>query len=52
MLEGQFQVTCCLNSVYNLLARLDLVWTTVRSRHPKQNQVNQDALKKTSATRW
>jgi transposase len=51
MLEGQFQVTCCLNSVYNLLARLDLVWTTVRSRYPKQNQVNQDAFKKTSATR-
>lgn len=37
LLEEQFQVTCCLNSVYNLLARLDLVWITVRSKHPKQN---------------
>lgn len=49
MLEEQFQVTCCLNSVYNLLARLDLVWITVRSKHPKQNQASQDAFKKTFA---
>lgn len=51
LLEEQFQVTCCLNSVYNLLARLDLVWITVRSKHPKQSQAGQDAFKKTSATR-
>jgi transposase len=51
MLEGQFQVTCCLNSVYNLLSRLDLVGITVRSKHPKQSQENQDAFKKTSVTR-
>lgn len=37
LLEEQFQVTCCLNSVYNLLARLDLVWITARSKHPKEN---------------
>lgn len=51
MLEKQFQVTCCLNSVYNLLSRLDLVWITVRSKHPKQSQTSQDAFKKTFATR-
>jgi transposase len=51
MLEEQFQVTCCLNSVYNLLARLDLVWITVRSKHPKQNQASQDAFKKTFTRR-
>jgi transposase len=51
MLEEQFQVTCCLNSVYNLLARLDLVWITVRSKHPKQSQACQDTFKKTFATR-
>ena len=51
MLEEQFQVTSCLNSVYNLLARLGLVWITVRSKHPKQSQASQDAFKKTFATR-
>jgi transposase len=51
LLEERFQVTCCLGSVYNLLARLDLVWITVRSKHPKQIQGDQDSFKKTSATR-
>jgi transposase len=51
MLEEQFQVACSLNSVYNLLARLDLVWITVRSKHPKQSQTRQDTFKKTFATR-
>ena len=51
MLEEQFQVTCCLNSFYNLLARLNLVWITVRSKHPKQSQASQDAFKKTFAAR-
>ena len=50
LLEEQFQVMCCLNSVYNLLARLDLVWITVRSKHPKQSQMSQDTFKKTFAT--
>jgi transposase len=44
MLSEQFQVACCVNSVYNLLGRLDLVWITVRSKHPKQSQANQDAF--------
>ena len=48
LLEEQFQVACCLGSVYNLLSRLDLVWITVRSKHPKQSQASQDAFKKTS----
>jgi transposase len=51
LLGAQFQVSCCLGSVYNLLTRLDLVWITVRSKHPKQSQAGQDAFKKTSATR-
>jgi transposase len=51
LLEEQFQVSCCLNSVYNLLARLGLVWITVRSKHPKQSQASQDSFKKTFATR-
>jgi transposase len=51
LLAEQFQVACCLSSVYNLLARLDLVWITVRSKHPKQSQAGQDAFKKTSVRR-
>ena len=47
MLAEQFQVGCCLNSVYNLLARLGVVWITPRSKHPKQNQESQETFKKT-----
>ncbi|MCX7101788.1 MAG: helix-turn-helix domain-containing protein [Methylobacter sp.] len=50
-LEQQLEVSCCLNSVYNLLARLDLVWITARSKHAKRNQASQDAFKKTSV-KW
>lgn len=52
LLEEKFQVYCCLNSVYNLLARLGLVWISVRSKHPKQSQANQDNFKKNSGTQW
>lgn len=51
LLEEQFQVRCCLNSIYNLLARLDLVWITVRLKHPKQTPMSQDTFNKTFATR-
>jgi transposase len=47
LLAEQFGVHCCLNSVYNLLHRLGLVWITARSKHPKQDQAVQDAFKKT-----
>lgn len=46
LLEEQFLVKCCLNSVYNLLARLNIVWITVRSKHPKQDQAEQETFKK------
>jgi len=46
LLEEQLQVKCCLNSVYNLMNRLDLVWITVRSKHTKQSQEKQDNFKK------
>ncbi|NOQ76878.1 MAG: transcriptional regulator, partial [Methylococcaceae bacterium] len=50
LLVEQFQVKCCLNSVYNLMNRLDLVWITVRSKHPQQSQEKQDSFKKTLET--
>ena len=45
---------CCLNSVYNLLARLGLVWISVRSKHPKQSQVNEPERPRPSigGSRW
>ena len=48
LLDEKFQVKCCLNSVYNLLSRLGIVWITVRSKHPKQDQSIQDDFKKNS----
>jgi len=50
LLKEKFQVKYCLNSVYNLLNNLDLVWITVRSKHPKQSQEKQDNFKKTFKT--
>ncbi|MCK5354164.1 MAG: winged helix-turn-helix domain-containing protein [Methyloprofundus sp.] len=46
LLEEQFQIECCLSSVYNLLSRLNLVWITVRSKHPKQSEAIQEDFKK------
>lgn len=50
LLADQFEVKCCLNSVYNLMNRLDLVWITVRSKHPQQSQEKQDNFKKNLET--
>ena len=47
LLADQFEVKCCLNSVYNLMNRLNLVWITIRSKHPQQSQEKQDDFKKT-----
>lgn len=47
LLAEQFDIYCCLNSVYHLLHRLGLVWITARSKHPKQDQAVQEAFKKT-----
>ncbi|RLA18499.1 MAG: transcriptional regulator [Gammaproteobacteria bacterium] len=48
LLKEQFKVKCSLSSVYNMLSRLNLVWITVRSKHPKQSQMTQDDFKKNS----
>jgi len=46
LLDERFQVKCCLNSVYNLLARLNIVCITSLSKYPKQDQAIQDDFKK------
>jgi transposase len=48
ILLDQFNTKCSLSSVYDLLHRLNLVWISVRSKHPKQDQVVQDEFKKIS----
>jgi transposase len=35
MLKERFGVDYTLSGVYDLLKRLDIVWITVRSKHPK-----------------
>ena len=48
LMEEKFSVKCTLKSVYNALHRVDLVWITGRSKHPKADPAAQTAFKKTS----
>jgi transposase len=48
ILLNQFDVEYSLTSVYDLLHRLKLVWISVRSKHPSQDQEIQDNFKKIS----
>lgn len=47
LMEVQFGIKCTLKSVYNALHRVDLVWISGRSKHPKYNPEAQEAFKKT-----
>jgi len=46
MLLEKFNVVYHEDSVYNLLKKLDLVWISARSRHPKSIPENQENFKK------
>jgi len=48
LMEEKFSVKCSLQSVYNTLQRVDLVWISGRSKHPKSDPQTQEAFKKTS----
>jgi len=48
ILLNQFDVEYSLTSVYDLLHRLKLVWISVRSKHPSQDQEVQNNFKKIS----
>ena len=48
LMEEKFSVKCSLQSVYNTLHRVDLVWISGRSKHPKSDPEVQEAFKKTS----
>lgn len=48
LLEKKFHVKSSLRSVYDTLHRIDLVWITGRSQHPKADLEAQETFKKTS----
>ncbi len=48
MMEEKFNIKCTLSSVYNALHRVNLVWISGRSKHPKADLEKQKAFKKTS----
>ena len=48
LMKEKFDITCCLATAYNSLARVDLVWISGRSVHPKTDFEAQDSFKKSS----
>jgi len=46
IIKDQFKVTCSLSSTYELLARINMVCISSRSKHPKSNAKIQEAFKK------
>lgn len=46
-LAEKYGCDCCLATVYNLLAEVNLVWITGRSSHPKRDEAAQSEFKKT-----
>lgn len=51
LLKDQFGVVSSIRSVYELLHRVNLSWTTGRPEHPKTNQKVQEEFKKNSKMR-
>ncbi|NGX52860.1 MAG: hypothetical protein KR126chlam5_01166 [Candidatus Anoxychlamydiales bacterium] len=48
LMQEKFGVDCSIDTVYRTLARVNLVWITGRSIHPKVNLEAQETFKKTS----
>lgn len=46
LLKDEFKAEYPANSIYEVLKRLDIVWITSRSKHPKQNKEDQEEYKK------
>lgn len=51
LMRTKYGIDPSLNTVYNTLKRVDLVWITGRSVHPKADLAAQEAFKKTSETK-
>ncbi len=48
LMQEKLGIECSLDTVYRALAKVNLVWVSARSRHPKTDFAAQDAFKKTS----
>ena len=48
LMQEKFGVTCDISTVYRTLERVDLVWISGRSIHPRANLKAQEDFKKTS----
>jgi transposase len=48
LMEEKFGIKCSLDTVYRALAKVNLVWISARSKHPKADPITQEAFKKTS----
>ena len=48
LMEEKLGIKCSLDTVYRALARVDLVWISARSKHPKADPLAQETFKKTS----
>lgn len=48
LMKEKFNVNCSIDTAYRTLSRVNLVWITGRSRHPKANIEKQESFKKTS----
>ena len=48
LMEEKLGIKCSLDTVYRSLARVDLVWISARSKHPKSDPLAQEDFKKTS----
>ena len=48
LLAKKFNAVYDIDSVYKVLKRLNMVWISARSKHPKQSETVQETFKKTS----
>jgi transposase len=47
LMQEKLGIECSLDTVYRALAKVDLVWISARSKHPKTDPIAQEAFKKT-----
>jgi len=47
LMKKKFKVNCSIDTAYRTLSRVNLVWITGRSKHPKTNIEKQESFKKT-----
>jgi transposase len=48
LMQEKFNVNCSIDTVYRTLSRVNLVWISGRSKHPKSDPEAQEIFKKTS----